>query len=60
MTAVGLGGIQDKTRWTKALGKAVLVVYGIITTVWTQPNIAAAAAHEETEQYLRKRLAAIG
>ena len=26
--AVGLGRIQDKTRWTKALGEAVTVVYG--------------------------------
>ena len=26
--AVGLGRIQDKTRWTKALGEAVAVVYG--------------------------------
>ena len=25
--AVGLGRIQDKTRWTKALGEAVTVVY---------------------------------
>ena len=27
-TAVGVGGIQDKTRWTKAVGEAVTVVYG--------------------------------
>jgi len=27
-TAVGVGGIQDKTRWTKALGEAVPLVYG--------------------------------
>jgi hypothetical protein len=26
--AVGLGRIQDKTRWTKALGEAVRVAYG--------------------------------
>jgi hypothetical protein len=26
--AVGIGRIQDKTRWTKALGEAVTVVYG--------------------------------
>ena len=26
--AVGVGGIQDKTRWTKALGEAVPLVYG--------------------------------
>ena len=26
--AVGVGRIQDKTRWTKALGEAVTVVYG--------------------------------
>jgi hypothetical protein len=27
-TVVGLGRIQDKTRWTKALGEAATVVYG--------------------------------
>ena len=27
-TAVGVGRIQDKTRWTKALGEAVTVDYG--------------------------------
>jgi hypothetical protein len=27
-TAVGVERIQDKTRWTKALGEAVPVVYG--------------------------------
>jgi len=27
-TAVAVGRIQDKTRWTKALGEAVMVVYG--------------------------------
>jgi len=26
--AVGLGRIQDKTRWTKALGEVVTVAYG--------------------------------
>jgi hypothetical protein len=26
--AVRIGRIQDKTRWTKALGEAVMVVYG--------------------------------
>ena len=28
MTAVGIGRIQDKTRWTKAWGEAATVVYG--------------------------------
>jgi len=28
VTAVGIGRIQDKTRWTKALGEAATVVYG--------------------------------
>jgi hypothetical protein len=28
VTPVGVERIQDKTRWTKALGKAVTVVYG--------------------------------
>jgi hypothetical protein len=27
-TAVGVGRIEDKTRWTKALGEAVPFVYG--------------------------------
>jgi len=27
-TAAGVGRIQDKTRWTKALAEAVPVVYG--------------------------------
>jgi hypothetical protein len=27
-TAVAVGRIQVKTRWTKALGEAVMVVYG--------------------------------
>ena len=27
-TAVGVRRIQDKTRWTKAVGEAVTVVYG--------------------------------
>ena len=28
VTAVGVGRIQDKTRWTKAVGEAVTFVYG--------------------------------
>ena len=28
LTAVAVGRIQDKTRWTKALGEAVMFVYG--------------------------------
>ena len=31
VTAVGIGRIQDKTRWTKALGEAVTFVYGDCT-----------------------------
>jgi hypothetical protein len=27
-TAAGIGRIQDKTRWTKALSEAATVVYG--------------------------------
>ena len=30
-TAVAVGRIQDKTRWTKALGEAATVVYGDCT-----------------------------
>ncbi len=28
VTGVGIGRIQDKPRWTKALGEAATVVYG--------------------------------
>ena len=28
MTPVGVERIQDKTRWTKAVGEAVTIVYG--------------------------------
>ena len=28
VTAVGIGRIQDKTRWTKVWGEAATVVYG--------------------------------
>ena len=28
VTAVGMGRIQDKTRWTKALGESATIVYG--------------------------------
>jgi hypothetical protein len=31
VTAVGIGRIQDKTRWTKAVGEAVTFVYGDCT-----------------------------
>jgi len=31
VTADAVGRIQDKTRWTKALGEAVTVVYGDCT-----------------------------
>jgi len=35
-----VGRIQDKTRWTKALGEAVAVVYGIVTMAARRANIA--------------------
>jgi len=28
VTALGVGRIQDKTRWTKAMGEEATVVYG--------------------------------
>ena len=31
VTAVGVGRIEDKTRWTKALGEAGTFVYGDCT-----------------------------
>ena len=39
--AVGLGRIQDKTRWTKALGEAVTVAYGDWNEGRRRANIAA-------------------
>ena len=58
VTAVGIGRIQDKTRWTKALGEAVMVVYGDCTGEIGQSRRNGTVGHENTGQSLTQRLAA--
>ena len=56
-TAVAVGRIQDKTRWTKALGEAVMVVYGDCKVEIGQSRRTAAIGHEPS---LPQRLDATG
>jgi len=58
-TAVGIGRIQDKTRWTKALGEAVTVVYGDCKEEIGQSRRNSTAGHENTGQSLMQRLVAM-
>jgi len=60
VTAVGIGRIQDKTRWTKALGEAVTFVYGDCTGEIGQRRRNSTAGHENTGQSLTQRLVATG
>jgi len=60
VTAVGIGRIQDKTRWTKALGEAVTFVYGDCTGEIGQSRRNGTAGHENTGQSLTQRLVATG
>jgi hypothetical protein len=50
--AVGVGRIQDKTRWTKALGKAVTVVYGDSIEDMEQSKRSGAGGHKTTMRHL--------
>ena len=50
--AVGVGRIQDKTRWTKALGEAVTVVYGDCIEDMDLSEQSVADGHETTRRYL--------
>jgi hypothetical protein len=50
--AVGVGRIQDKTRWTKALGEAVTVVYGDCIEDMDLSKHSGAGGHERTTQHL--------
>jgi hypothetical protein len=59
-TAVGVGRIQDKTRWTKALDEAMMVVYGDCTVEIGQSRRTAAIGHENTGSSLPQRLEATG
>lgn len=58
VTAIGIGRIQDKTRWTKALGEAVTFVYGDSTGEIGQSRRNGRVGHENTGQSLTQRLAA--
>ena len=52
VTAVGMGRIQDKTRWTKALGEAATVVYGDCNEDIELSKHSSAGVHETTGWYL--------
>ena len=58
--AVGLGRIQDKTRWTKALGEAVTVVYGDCKEELGQGRHTGRFGHKHTGPLLTQRLVASG
>src|SRR5688572_20663505 len=60
MTPVGVGRIQDKTRWTKALGEAVTFVYGDCTGEIRRSRCSRTVGHENTGQLLTQRLVATG
>ena len=60
VTAVAVRRIQDKTRWTKALGKAVTVVYGDCTGDIGQSRHNGTIGHENTGSSLTQRLVATG
>jgi phosphoserine phosphatase len=49
---VGVGRIQDKTRWTKALGEAVTVVYGDCIEDVDLSKHSGAGGHETTMRHL--------
>ena len=59
-TAVGVGRIQDKTRWTKALDEAVTVLYGDCNEDIDLSKHSSTGGFEKTRRYLRQRLVAIG
>jgi len=58
VTEVRAERIQDKTRWTKALGEAVTFVYGDCTGEIGQSRRNGTVGHENTGQSLTQRLAA--
>ena len=60
VTAVGIGRIQDRTRWTKALGEAVTFVYGDCKVEIGQSSRNRTAGHANTGQSLAQRLVATG
>ena len=58
-TAVGVGRIQDKTRWTKALDEAVTVVYGDCNEDIELSKHSSAVGFDKAGQSLRQRLVAM-
>ena len=58
--AMRVGRIQDKTRWTKALGEAVTFVYGDCKVEIGQSSRNRTAGHANTGQSLAQRLVATG
>jgi hypothetical protein len=57
-TAVGVGRIQDKTRWTKAMGEAAPVVYGDCNEHVELSKHSSAVGFGKAGQSLRQRLVA--
>jgi hypothetical protein len=60
VTPVGVERIQDKTRWTKALGEAVTFVYGNCTGEIGQSRCNSTVGYENTGPSLTQRLVATG
>jgi hypothetical protein len=50
--AVGIGRIQDKTRWTKALGEAATVVYADCNGDIELSRQSSSVGRQKTGQYL--------
>ena len=58
--AVAVRGIQDKTRWTKALGEAVTVAYGDCKEELGRGRHTGRFAHKHTGPLLTQGLVARG
>jgi hypothetical protein len=58
-TAVGIERIQDKTRWTKAVGEAATVVYGDCNEDIELSKHSSAVGFDKAGQSLRQRLVAM-
>ena len=57
-TGVGVRRIQDKTRWTKAVGEAVTVVYGDCNEDIELSKHSSAVDFDKAGHSLRQRLVA--
>ena len=58
-TDLRVGRIQDKTRWTKAVGKAVTFVYGDCNEDIELSKHSSAVGFDKAGQSLRQRLVAM-